>query len=592
VVNYSTGIQFASGITNFTMGGLSGAANFAMTNRGNAALALTVGNSNQSASYTGILSGSGASLTKIGTGTQTLSGSNSYSGGTTINGGQLSLGNASALGASTNSLTNNGRVNLGGNSISVGSLDGNASGVVTNGTAGSTTLTVGSNNSNSTYAGTIVAGTGAIALTKTGTGTLTLTGNNSYTGGSTINGGALSITTNRAIGTGAVAMSAGTLFQYSGGAATVANNFTVTGGTGTIQNTGGGLLTLSGTLTKQGSILQFYGGSYNVTGQITGNSGSFDSDLILSNADVTLSQAATYNGPTKLMAGSSLTAGINNALPSSSILTFGDGSDSSSVTNSYNLNGNNQNLAGLLSLGGADNRLFNNSGTLSMLTLTGSSSYAGSILGNIELNLTGGTQNIIGGQNTFTGPTTVNGATLNLGAAGSLSSTASVIVQNGGTLLLGASNQVNTSAPLSLAGTLSMGGNGLTRAVAQTFSTLTLTANSVIDFSNLSGTSMLTFGSIIQGGNLLSIWNYSSGVTQLFDSAGSSDAGIDLSKISFYSDGGNTLLGTALFSGTEIVPVPEPGVLIAACLLLGWLLATKVKANRTLILARIRRRAA
>jgi hypothetical protein len=329
-----------------------------------------------------------------------------------------------------------------------------------------------------------------------------------------------------------------------------------------------------------------------VTGAITGNSGSFNSDLILSNADVTLSQAATYFGPTKLMAGSSLTAGINNALPSNSILTFGDGSDSSSVTNSYNLNGNNQTLAGLLSFGAADNRLFNNTGTLSTLTLTGSSSYSGSIQGNMALNLTGGTQNIIGGQNTFTGSTTVNGATLNLGAAGSLSSTASVTVQNGGTLLLGASNQVNTSAPLSLAGTLSMGGNGSTRAGAQTFSSLTLTANSVIDFSNLSGTSMLTFGSITQGAYLLSIWNYSSGVTQLFDSAGSSDAGIDLSKISFYSDSGNSLMGTGSFSGNQIVPVPEPGVVIAACLLLGWLLIAKVKANRGMFLVQIRRRSA
>jgi len=54
--------------------------------------------------------------------------------------------------------------------------------------------------------------------------------------------------------------------------------FTVTSGTGTIRNFTANQLTLSGTLTKQGSILQFFGGSYNVTGKITGNSGSFDSD--------------------------------------------------------------------------------------------------------------------------------------------------------------------------------------------------------------------------------------------------------------------------------------------------------------------------
>jgi hypothetical protein len=46
-------------------------------------------------------------------------------------------------------------------------------------------------------------------------------------------------------------------------------------------------------------------------------------------------------------------------------------------------------------------------------------------------------------------------------------------------------------------------------------------------------------------------------------------------------------MGVGSFSGTQIVPVPEPSVVIAACMLLGWLLV----ANRGTLLALLRRRA-
>jgi autotransporter-associated beta strand protein len=54
------------------------------------AVALSIGNNNTNATYSGNLSGSG-SLIKIGSGTQTLSGTNSYSGTTEVNGGTLRI---------------------------------------------------------------------------------------------------------------------------------------------------------------------------------------------------------------------------------------------------------------------------------------------------------------------------------------------------------------------------------------------------------------------------------------------------------------------------------------------------------------------
>jgi len=166
---------------------------------------------------------------------------------------------------------------------------------------------------------------------------------------------------------------------------------------------------------------------------------------------------------------------------------------------------------------------------------------------------------------------------------------------SGGTLLLSGNNQVNTNATLNLkGGTLSMGGQGSSnsRATAQNFASLTLTGNSTIDFSALSGQSALYFSTIsgLSAANTLSIYNWSgtpqwgttsSGdPTHLYDMGGNGDLSTtQLSYISFYgtvNGVANQFMGTgsSFSSGglIEIVPVPEPGVIIAALLLLGWML--------------------
>lgn len=57
------------------------------------AATLTVGGSNTSpAAYAGVISGTGGSLAKIGTGTLTLTGANTYSGTTAVTAGNLCIG--------------------------------------------------------------------------------------------------------------------------------------------------------------------------------------------------------------------------------------------------------------------------------------------------------------------------------------------------------------------------------------------------------------------------------------------------------------------------------------------------------------------
>lgn len=112
-------LAFAGSIGSFTLGGLSGAGNIALTDIGRnssgtavtaATVALSVGKNNSNTTYSGVLSDgtvAGGQLTKIGTGTLTLTGMNTYTGGTTVNAGTLALGRSGSEGTVRGAITVN-----------------------------------------------------------------------------------------------------------------------------------------------------------------------------------------------------------------------------------------------------------------------------------------------------------------------------------------------------------------------------------------------------------------------------------------------------------------------------------------------------
>ncbi|WP_375311652.1 autotransporter domain-containing protein [Bradyrhizobium sp. A5] len=167
----------------------------------------------------GVLSGSGDVVVNNQSGyagTLVLSGLNTYTGPTVVEAGRLQAGSTSAFGNNSAMTVLGGAVlDLGGFSNAVGSLAG--AGTVTNSGGAAAVLAAGGDNSSTVFSGTIQDGAGAMALTKTGSGLLVLTGVNTYSGATLVGGGELRVNGSIAssslttIGSGAILSGSGTL---------------------------------------------------------------------------------------------------------------------------------------------------------------------------------------------------------------------------------------------------------------------------------------------------------------------------------------------------------------------------------------------
>jgi autotransporter-associated beta strand protein len=533
----------------------------------------------QNGSVSTILAGSGT-LTKNGSGTVTLSRNNTLSGSTVVADGTLLLSGNGTLGTSTISLTG-GTLDMGGKSLTntITSISG---GTLVNGTI---------TNNGGNYAmqnGTvsaILAGTNG--LIKTGSGTFTLNGSNTYSGATTISAGNLSISSVSALGsTSGVNLANATALIYNGAAGNLTRDISITGATGstgTIRNSGTGLLTLSGALSKNGTTLTLAGGSNGITvsGVISGSSAN--SDLVIDGGTTTLANANTYNGPTSIINGATLNANVTNALPTAngrsaiSIDTTGTGSSTLAL-------GASQSVASLT--GAASSNVTLGANTLTINATSGSTTYAGRITGasNSALVKDGASTQVLTGDNSgFTGSTTVNSGTLQAAATGAMGNT-TVVNVTGGSFLVTAANAVSDSTNINL--------DGGTLAVSGTFNEnvglLTLSKDSIIDFAGFVGTLRFSgVGSWAPSANL-AIWNWS-GVPRYGDPVNNyltpsnlvftdnSLVASDLAKISFYSGSGSGFIGNGFEvsgfegNGSLIIAVPETETYFYALALLAGL---------------------
>jgi autotransporter-associated beta strand protein len=151
-------------------------------------------------------------LNVTGPGTLVLSGTNTYSGGTNLSNGTLiASDNANPLGGGAvalNPITGNTAIlYLTGSAPSIGSLASSGAGISqvilgNSVTPSGTALTVGALGTTTTFSGVISdAGGGATgSLIKTGAGEIFLSGANTYSGGTTINGGVIAVNSDSSLG--------------------------------------------------------------------------------------------------------------------------------------------------------------------------------------------------------------------------------------------------------------------------------------------------------------------------------------------------------------------------------------------------------
>lgn len=474
------------------------------------------------------------------TGTVTVSGATGNTNSTWTSSSGLIVGNA---GAGTLNISNGGIVNspsviLASTGSGQGTLNLNSNGVLQTGSVGMGTgsgggtinfnggiLRATGNNSDfisgfAPGAITLASGGGTIdsngyaitvnailggggALTSTGTGTLTLTNTNTYTGGTSVAAGTLAYGSNSNLGSGGVSLATGGALQYTGSTSgTLSQNITVTSGTGEVTNTGTSTLTLTGTITKTDTTFSVTG-KVNINGLIQGTGSAYDSDVDYNHAISTVSTQGTYFGTTHIFNTSTVTNGINEALPSTAgaasadtTLILGDASETSSQTNIYALGGFTQTLAGITSTTGTgtdSNQIIGGSATTSALTLNipnvpaGNNDIYSGLLGNgvagasnannLSLTKSGAGILTLTNANTYTGGTEVMaGRLVASNASGSATGSGALKVDSGATL--SGTGTINSSTN-TINGTVQAGAGG-----TDTTGILTMTATGTTTFSN------------------------------------------------------------------------------------------------------------
>ncbi len=381
-------------------------------------------NPNASLTMTNYITGPG-SLTIIGT-TYTLTltdTGNNYTGGTIVQSGTLKANAAGVMGSSSGALTvSGGTLDLNGVSHTAGAV------TISGGTIQSGTLTGSSYTGEGGTVSAVLAGSGAWTQTS---GTTTLSGNNTYTGTTTINGGLLVITADNNLGAAPGSAVANQLTL----------NNTSTGNYG-LRCTGSPSLSAKRGITlgaNGGSIQVSTGNTLTVPCIITGSAGLMcGTEPTIGEGTLILSGANTYTGATSVASGT-LQLGATGALPSTTALTVA----SAAVGGVFNMNNYSQTIGSLASSTG-----INGTGTTTPtvelgsgpLTVSGpgSGTFGGLISGSGGLTISGTGTLTLTGANTYTGATTVNGTTgysntplLSISTASALGSTLGLTLNNG-----------------------------------------------------------------------------------------------------------------------------------------------------------------
>ncbi|MBH5277902.1 fibronectin-binding autotransporter adhesin ShdA [Salmonella enterica] len=466
----------------------------------------------------------GSKLTKQGDGTLILSNTGNDYGDTEIVGGILAAKDAASLGTGDVTIAENATL-----ALSQGSLDNNVTGegqivksgsdelIVTgdNNYSGGTTISGGTltvdyadslGSGDIDNSGVLKVGEGELentlfgsgSLVKTGTGELTLSGDNSYSGGTTITGGTLTADHADSLGSGDIDNSG--VLQVGEGE--LENTLS---GSGSLVKTGTGELTLSGDNTYSGGTT-ITGGTLTADHADSLGSGDIDNSGVLQVGEGELENTLSGTG---------------------SLVKTGTGELTLSGDNSYS--GGTTITGGTLTADHADSLgtgAIANSGVLQV----GEGELENTLSGSGSLVKTGTGELTLSGDNTYSGGTTITGGTLTADHADSLGSGD---IANSGVLQVGEGELKNT---LSGSGSLVKTGTG----------ELTLSG----DNNTYSGDTTIADGTLIAANvNALGSGNIDNSGTLMLDANGA----FELANITTHS-GATTALaaGSTLDAGQLI----------------------------------------
>jgi autotransporter-associated beta strand protein len=612
-----SGVVNTGGITinitssaNTITGGLSGAGDFS-TATGNT---LTLSNTSGTPDYTGIISGP-VVITKSGAGTQKFSGASTYTGGTSVTNGTLQSGANTTAGPpptsgpfGTGTITVNGGVldlngkNVG-NALSITGTGLSTNGVIINSNAtagevsGTVTMTAASSIGGTnpyTISGVI---SGGFALTKLGTNVVTLSGNNTYTGATSITAGTLVAANSGAVGTsaGGISITSGATLALQGGI-TIADAINTASGAGVgslgaiLNNSGSntitGLVTLgaattigstAGTLTFDVTSSNALIGTHNLTftgaGDITVADPIATSTGTLTksgNGTLTLSANNTYTGATSITAGTLVAANSGAVGTSAGGISITSGATlalQGGITIADAIN--TASGAGVGSLGA----ILNNSGsnTITGLVTLGAATTIGSTAGTLTFDVTSSNA-LIGTHNlTFTGagditvadPIATSTGTLTKSGNGTLTLSANNTYTGATTISNGVVRASNNTALGTVAGGVTVSSGAALELIGGiTIGDEALTLNNTGISSggalrNISGNN--TYGGLITLSTNAARINSDSGTLTL----NKSTTAITASNINLTIGGsGDTTISTAITTGSGTLTKDGSGTLI------------------------------
>ncbi len=427
--------------------------------------------------------------------------------------------------------------------------------------AGSSSLAFG-NATDRTLAG-LISGSGS--LTKQGASVVTVSGNNTYSGLTTISAGTLRVTANNALGTTAAGTSVASvgILELRNVSYSTAEAVTIAGGT---------ILATSGTSTFAGTITMTASSNFRGNSSVLVLTGAvLGSFQVIKNDSGTLRLSNTGNTFANVnIGGGTLQLGAAGVIP-----------DTADIVNSstFDVNGFDETLDSL----GGNGTIGNSQATLVTLTIgagnnNSSSIQNGAISGAINLRKIGTGRQVLGaGGSTFTGTVTIDSGTLAVsregggGAVQGLGAASGGTTVNAGGILEFQSVLYALAEPITVNGgtiraTFSTSSFGGTITLATATATFNLTTGATLTLNGaISGDQALTKTGV--GTLILGTTNTYTGATTVNGGTllvnGSLDAGSSVAVNNSGTLGGSgTVNGSVnVASGGKVSPGNSPGVL-------------------------------